>query len=111
MDLATHYLSITALLPGKVTAVYLEHWETPNPMVITWQLTKPVCYQTRCAKYMYVQIRNSLVRKGDIIKAGQKLGGSYSFIELGFNNYPAYGHTGYPWVYSGIDPLKIWPSL
>jgi hypothetical protein len=111
VDIETNYKAVTALLPGRVTGVYVEKWESPRPMVITWQLTRPVCYRGHCADYMYVQIATSKVWKGEYIKAGQMLGWSYSFIEVGFTNVPAYGHAGYVWQYSGIDPLRIWPWL
>jgi hypothetical protein len=111
VDLATHGLAITALLPGRVTGIHVEKWEKPYPMVITWQLTHAVCYRGHCADYLYVQIRTSSVKLHEQIKAGQMLGWSYSFIEIGFTTVPAYGHAGYAWVYSGIDPLKIWPHL
>lgn len=111
VDIVTNYKAITALLPGRVTAIHVENWEWPRPMVITWQLTHPVCSRGHCADYMYVQIATSKVWLHEYIRAGQMLGWSYSFIELGFNNYPAYGHWPYPWAFSGIDPLKIWPYL
>jgi hypothetical protein len=110
VDIETNYKPITALLPGRVTSVYVAKWEWPNPTVITWQLTHPVCSRGHCADYMYVQIKNSAVWKHEHIVAGQRLGWSRSFIEIGFVDYPCYG-AGYPWTYSGIDPLRVWPWL
>lgn len=111
IDLYTHYLPITALLPGTVTFVHRECWEWPCIMDITWRLDRQVCYYRVCAPFMYVQIRTSSVWVGEHVRAGQVLGMSGVFIEVGFTHSDAYGVHGNWYTDWTFDPLKIFPWL
>lgn len=114
VDVLTWGLPITALLSGTITfdrwVCWGTGWDRECVQDITWRLDRQVCYHRVCAPYMYVQIRTSSVWVGEHVRVGQLLGWSGIFIELGLYDFPSYG-VGYPWTYSGIDPLKVWPWL
>jgi hypothetical protein len=88
VDVLTHGLPITALLPGVVTYDKPAYWEKPYIQDITWKLTTPKYGQ----KFAYVQIlyHGDKVHVGDHIQANTVLGLSGVFIEYGLTGPMAY---------------------
>lgn len=101
VDLATHGLPITALIPGTITYNHWQCWSGECVQDVTWKLDHPACHNGRCEPYAYVQIANSRVRIGQHVQVGTLLGGSGSFIEFGLTPDWAYGVSNWRW---GIDP-------
>ncbi len=106
VDLWTEGLPITALLSGTITFSHEECWYGECVMDITWQLDNPS--QAGGSPYMYVQIATSGVYVGEHVAAGQFLGYSGSFIEVGLTPDWAYGVSNWRW---GVNVLTVFPWL
>lgn len=106
VDLWTHGLPITALQSGTITFSHEECWDGECVMDITWRLDHPG--QAGGSPYMYVQIRTSSVHPGQHVAAGQFLGYSGSFIEVGLTPDWAYGVSNWRW---GVNILNMFPWL
>ncbi len=106
VDLWTHGLPITALRSGTITFSNEECWDGECVMDITWRLDNPS--QAGGSPYMYVQILTSSVRVGQHVAAGQFLGYSGSFIEIGLTPDWAYGVSNWRW---GVNILSVFPWL
>lgn len=103
VDLATHGLSITALVAGTITYDKWTCWTGSDECIqdITWKLDKPACHNGKCMPYAYVQIASSSVKVNQHVSVGTVLGRSGSFIEFGLTPDWAYGVSNWRW---GIDP-------
>ena len=106
VDLWTNGLPITALLSGTITFSQEECWDGECVMDITWRLDNPS--QAGGSPYMYVQILTSSVHVGQHVAAGQLLGYSGSFIEVGLTPDWAYGVSNWRW---GVNILNVFPWL
>ncbi len=106
VDLWTHGLPITALRSGTITFSHEECWDGECVMDITWRLDNPS--QAGGSPYMYVQILTSSVHVGQHVAAGQLLGYSGSFIEVGLTPDWAYGVSNWRW---GVNILSVFPWL
>lgn len=100
VDILTHGLSISALLPGVVTFDRWECWSGECVMDITWKLDRP----TEGQPYAYAQIASSFVHVGERVSGTTYLGQSSTFIEWGLTPDWAYGVSNWRW---GANPLPI----
>jgi hypothetical protein len=102
IDVLTHGLVITALLPGVITYVAEKYWDDPAIEDITWRLD----HRTEGQPYAYVQIKanSQRVRVGQHISANTVLGTSWGFIEFGLSPDWAYGTSNWRW---GANPLSV----
>ena len=106
VDLWTQGLPITALLSSTITFSHEECWDGECIMDITWRLDYPS--HAGGSPYMYVQIRTSSVYVGEHVAAGDLLGYSGSFIEVGLTPDWAYGVSNWRW---SVDILTVFPWL
>lgn len=106
VDLYTHGLPITALLPGTVTYANYQCWSGECIQDITWRLDAP--WQAGGSPYMYVQIATRSVHAGQHLAYHQFLGYSANFIEVGLTPDWAYGVSNWRW---GVNILRVFPRL